>query len=131
VFESILKRAKTLYKETPMVVFLDDVEIPKIMEVGKREQWEMFRAKDVSEIVTKTEGLLILRSIEGRGLNTPFLLTATVLIGTDVEDESEHVQKTGRSCRTRGINHSEYYFDKWPNEAAVRTFWKKKAFTRS
>ena len=63
-----------------MVVFLDDDEIPKIMEVGKREQWEMFRAKDVSEIVTKTEGLLILRSIKGRGLNTPFLLTATVLI---------------------------------------------------
>ena len=114
-----------------MVVFLDDDEIPKIMEVGKLEQWEMFRAKDVSEIVTKSEGLLILRSLEGRGLNTPFLITARVLIGTDIEDESEHVQKTGRSCRTRGINHSEYYFDKWPNEAAVRTFWKKKAFTRS
>jgi len=54
VFESILKRAKTLYKECPMVVFLEDTEIPKIMEAGKREQWEMFRAKDVSEIVTKS-----------------------------------------------------------------------------
>ena len=91
----------------------------------------MYGSGEVAEIATKTEGLLILRPFEGRGLNTPFAITSRVLMGCDIEDESEHVQMTGRSCRTRGINHSEYYFDKWPNEAAVRMGWKKKSFTKS
>jgi hypothetical protein len=114
-----------------MILFLEDADIVKVLEMGKKEQWKMYNSKMVSEIVTESQGLLLLGPLEGRGLNTPFKVTATVLIGSEIEDEAEHVQMTGRSCRTRGINHSEYYFDKWPNEAAVRMGWKKKAFTKS
>jgi hypothetical protein len=114
-----------------MVLFLEETDIAKIKVVGKQEGWNMYASGEVAEIVTKTEGLLILRPIECRGLNTPFAITAKVLIGCELEDESEHVQMTGRSCRTRGINHSEYYFDKWPNEAAVRIAWKSNVFSKA
>ena len=114
-----------------MVLFLEDDDIAKLIEVGKKEGWKMYNAEGVSACITEVVGLLLLRVIQCRGLNTPFKITSKVLIGSEVEDESEHVQMTGRSCRTRGINYSEYYFDKWQNEAAVRTNWKKKAFTKS
>ena len=131
VLETIVKKVKMLYKTSPMVLFLEETDITKLAEMAKKEQWKIYSSAQVSEILTKIEGLLILRSIESRGLNTPFAVTATVLIGCELEDESEHVQMTGRSCRTRGINHSEYYFDKWQNEADVRTSWKRNSFTKS
>jgi hypothetical protein len=131
VFEAILNRVKALYKTVPMVLFLEDEDIAEIIEVGRKEGWKMYNAAGVSACITESEGLILLQPLQCRGLNTPFKITSKVLIGCDVEDESEHVQMTGRSCRTRGINYSEYYFDKWQNEAAVRTHWKRKAFTKS
>ena len=46
----------------------------------------MYNSNEISEMISMKEGLLILRPIECRGLNTSFAVTATVLIGCEVED---------------------------------------------
>ena len=74
-----------------MILFLEDVDIAKITVVGKQEGWKMYGSGEVLEIATKIEGVLILRPSESRGLNTLWAVTAKVLIGCELDDESEHV----------------------------------------
>jgi hypothetical protein len=114
-----------------MIIFMEEEDLLKLIEVGKLGGWKMYNSEALGQIVTQTEGLLLLLPSQCRGLNTPFKITSDVLIGCEIEDESEHVQMTGRSCRTRGICHSSYYFDKHADEAAVRISWKRNAFTKS
>ena len=114
-----------------MTIFMEEEDLNKLIAVGKLEGWKMYNSKGLAEIVTQTEGLLLLLTFKCIGLNTLFKITTDVLISCEVEDESEHVQMTGRSCRTRGICHSSYYFDKHADEAAVRINWKRNAFTKA